>query len=69
MPTGGVTLIDDDTVVTGTEKSLDGGGAASFDITDRFAIGEHNIMAVYEGDDNYAGVITFLKVNHTPRPR
>ena len=68
-PTGVVRLVDDDNILGGTDITLDGGGAASLDITDHFTIGEHNIMLIYEGDGTYAGDIAFVKVDRTPKPR
>src|SRR5207248_7186857 len=62
-PTGPVRLVDDDTILGGADQMLDGSGAATFDITDRFTIGEHNITLIYQGDANYAGDIKFVKVN------
>ena len=69
-PTGLVLLVEDDTVLGGAELTLNGSGQASLDIVaDTLPIGEHTIMAVYEGDGNYAGVIAVVKVNRTPKPR
>jgi hypothetical protein len=71
-PTGTITFLDDDQVLTtatlGTSGCPGGAAACATFTTDQFTIGAHHIIAVYGGDGTFGGTVSpAVELDRSPR--